>query len=557
MKQGRFQRKILPLIFVLVLIAVSGCRQSTAAETTSATAEAAVYTGALRTDYENALDVTGQLALGILRLEGTENAVTAEQAAQLLPLWKTLQGSTVTTQAERYAVIKQIEALLTSAQIGAITAMQLTEADAQAWFQEQGPAMIAPGGQMPAGGMGFSGQGNVPTMSEEERAAMRERFQNMTEEQLAQLQAQFRQGGGRPTGDGNAWGGSAGAPTGAGSGAASRVSGLLTLAVVNLLTERSGETPGTAVPSAEPRATTAITPTATASATPTATPTPIARVTLVPWRTREAQGTSTPTPSTSTSSATNDTSPVVATASTQPTPQAATAAQATTVIQNALTQKPDTDPGPPLTVEVTTNYAEPNPLLEGGLIYKVAGFIHNPTDATYAVTAVHVTFFDAGGFRGAFYAFPMRPGQRGIQGEWIWHGAMEAETSCGLLGPGESCPFTAEIAGQDMASFLVHPDAEVAEWHEAVSVTLRDIKVADTGTNYLRINGVATNPNPYPIKNIVISGLLLDDHGQMVSMGTGAVPSIVAGGSASFEIYIEKKAYASYQLHARAEQDAK
>ncbi len=562
MKQGGFRYKILPVLFVFVIIVISGCQKTTANPMVTATAETATYTGALRTDYENALDVTGQLALGMLRLEDTANAVTAEQARQLLPLWKTLQGNTTTTQAERYAVVKKIEAQLSDAQIAAITAMQLTEADAQAWLQEQGPAMGAFGGQMPAGGTGMSGQTpaegmgtpgqgqwNGPTMSEEERAAMRERFQNMTEEERAQLQAQFRQGGGRPAGAGNA---PSGAPTGA--DATGRITALLTRAVINVLTERSGST-SVITPSAEAQTAEAVAPTAMASATPTATPTPIARVTLVPWRTREAEVTATPTPTPTTSATAAPNNPSAAAASTQPTMQSTAAAQTTAIIQNALTQKPDTDPGPPLTVEITTNYAEPNPLLEGGLIYKVAGFIHNPTTETYAVIAVHVTFFDAGGFRGAFYAFPMRPGQRGMQGEWIWHGAMEAKTSCGLLGPGEACPFTAEIAAQDMASFLVHPDAKVTEWHEAVSVTLSDVKITDTGTNYLRINGVATNPNPYPVKNVVISGLLLDGNGQMVSMGTGTVPSIAAGASANFEVYVEKQAYTSYQLHVRAEQD--
>jgi hypothetical protein len=227
--------------------------------------------------------------------------------------------------------------------------------------------------------------------------------------------------------------------------------------------------------------------------------------------------------------------------------------QSATQTQGALVQKLDTDPGPPLTIQITTNTSEPNPLLEGGLIYRVGGFVYNPTDETYQVTAVHVTFFDDSGFRGAFYAFPRKAGER-PGGEWIAHGAVEAQVSCEVLGPGESCPFVAEIAGQDMASFLVHPDAKVAEWHESVGVTLSDTKIVDTGVGYVRISGTATNPNVYAVKNVVISALLLDDSGQTMSMGTSVVTSLAAGTSTSFEVYVETKAYTSYELHAGAEQ---
>ncbi|HOU13047.1 MAG TPA: FxLYD domain-containing protein [Anaerolineae bacterium] len=521
--------------FIVIALAATGCKQQqTAAEATDATPEAAVYTGALRADYADALDVTSQLALGVLRLEDTPNAMTAEQAVQALPLWKTLQGATITTQAEKLALTKQLEGMLSAAQVAAVTSMRLTNADAQAWLQEQGPLAGAQGGQMPAGGAGFSGGAAGPTMSEADRAAMRERFENMTAEERANMQAQFGQGGRGATS-----GAPSGAPTGA--GATGRLATFLTRAVVALLTERSGQAPAAVVQPVEATTTSPASPAeSAATATPSATATPVTRITLVPWSTPEPKAT--PTPEASTNA---------------PTAAATAQAQTTAQAQGALVQKTDTDPGPPLTIEITTNYAEPNPLLEGGLIYKIAGFVHNPTDETYQVTAVQVTFFDADGFRGAFYAFPLRPGQRGIQGEWKWHGAMEAEVSCSVLGPGESCPFTAEIAGQNMASFLVHPDAKVAEWHEAVAVTLGDTKIENTGTRYVHISGTATNPNPYPLKNIVISGLLSDANGQTVSMGTGVVTSLAAGASARFDIYVENKAHTSYQVYARAEQDAR
>ena len=295
---------------------------------------------------------------------------------------------------------------------------------------------------MPAAGAAPGGAA-APTMSEEDRAAMRERFQNMTEEERANMQAQFGQGG-----RGAAGGAPSDAARGAPTGAMGGVSTFLTRAVVALLTERSGQATAAVVRPAEETTISPAAPAASAAtATLVATATPVTRITLVPWSTPEPQATPTPNASTvqaasTSSNATTAAATVQTVAQTQTTVQTQPAAQT----QGALVQKADTDPGPPLTIEITTNYAEANPLLEGGLIYKIAGYVHNPTDETYEVTAVQVTFFDADGFRGAFYAFPMRPGQRGIQGEWIWHGAMEAEISCSVLGPGESCPFTAEIA---------------------------------------------------------------------------------------------------------------
>jgi len=545
-KSIRCQYGAVLLVLVLVVIAMTGCDRQSAASATTAAIEAPAYTGVLRADHEDALDVTSQLALGVLRLEDTADAVTSAQAMQALPLWKTVQDSRSMSLAEQLALAKQLEGMLAEAQVTAIAAMRLTEADAQAWIQAQGLAAGVQGGAMPAGRMGAPEQGNAPTMSETDRAAMREQFQNMTEEQRAQMQAQFGQGGGRPADR-------SGAPAGGFDGAMTGVSTMLTRAVVTLLTERSGQVAafappaGAEPPSVEEPVVSAATATPDAKATPTA----VTRITLVPWSTPEPKVTPTPDASV-TQAASTSTSAPVSTADLPPSvPPGGGEVRA-----GALAQKPDTDPGPPLTVEITTNTSEPNPLLEGGSIYRIGGFVYNPTDETYQVTAVQVTFFDADGFRGAFYAFPMTGGRGRPGGEWIAHGAMEAQISCAVLGPGESCPFVAEIAGQNMTSFLVHPDAKVAEWHESVGVTLSDAKIADTGTSYVRISGVATNPNVYPIKNVVISALLLDDSGQTVSMGTGVVIFLEAGASTNFEVYVAKNAYTSYQLHARAEQAA-
>jgi hypothetical protein len=87
------------------------------------------------------------LALGTLKLEGTANAVTAEQAKALLPLWQAivaLSGTSTTAEAELTAVQNQIVEALQPAQLQAIGALQLTTADLNAFYAEKGIVMPTP-----------------------------------------------------------------------------------------------------------------------------------------------------------------------------------------------------------------------------------------------------------------------------------------------------------------------------------------------------------------------------------------------------------------------------
>lgn len=86
----------------------------------------------LSTSYADALPAAGQLAAGTLKLEGSAQAVTAEQAGQLLPLWQGLQSlltSSTSSDQEIQGVVAQIESSMTSAQIQTIAAMKLTQTD--------------------------------------------------------------------------------------------------------------------------------------------------------------------------------------------------------------------------------------------------------------------------------------------------------------------------------------------------------------------------------------------------------------------------------------------
>jgi len=91
--------------------------------------------------YENAISVEAQLVVGSLSLEETDLAITSEQAAILLPFWKayrSLLQSDTTAEAEVDAVIDQIQESMTSEQIEAIAAMELTQDDVPILIQELG-----------------------------------------------------------------------------------------------------------------------------------------------------------------------------------------------------------------------------------------------------------------------------------------------------------------------------------------------------------------------------------------------------------------------------------
>jgi hypothetical protein len=128
------------------------------------------------------LPAATQLIVGTLKLEDSAQAVTAEQAQQLLPLWQTmlvLENSDTAADQEKEALVAQIQETMTAGQIQSIQAMNLTRADMASLIQQQGPVMSSsqnsngdnsergsfprdefPGGGMPPGGMpggGFPG----------------------------------------------------------------------------------------------------------------------------------------------------------------------------------------------------------------------------------------------------------------------------------------------------------------------------------------------------------------------------------------------------------------
>ena len=96
--------------------------------------------------------IDSKLAIGLLKLEGTNLAVTPAEAKNLLPLWqalKSLSSSTTTAPEEVSAVFQQIQDTLTPEQVAAVKQMALSQADLQALEKSLG---IQPGE-----GFGFGG----------------------------------------------------------------------------------------------------------------------------------------------------------------------------------------------------------------------------------------------------------------------------------------------------------------------------------------------------------------------------------------------------------------
>jgi hypothetical protein len=106
-----------------------------------------------------------KLAIGTLNLEGTPQAVDPALAAKLIPLWQLLvqlDGSASTAPQEIQAVVDQIRATMSSAQVQAIDNMNISAADAIIGSRGQGQSNGAgsrTGGTASGGGGGFGNAG--------------------------------------------------------------------------------------------------------------------------------------------------------------------------------------------------------------------------------------------------------------------------------------------------------------------------------------------------------------------------------------------------------------
>jgi hypothetical protein len=161
--------------------------------------------------------------------------------------------------------------------------------------------------------------------------------------------------------------------------------------------------------------------------------------------------------------------------------------------------------------------------------------MRNDGSETYEAIGIVATFFDEDGFR---------------------HGPLEARVPFLLLAPGETTPFSVELAARRVVSFLLHPQGRPTG-RESAPVELRNLNLAYDSTESVRMTGRAVNPNPFKVKNVALGGVLLDAGGEIVSLGSAFVleEDILPDASVGFDLRVKRVPFVRYRIYAQAERD--
>jgi len=164
-----FKKTAIISIFLALVVILSACSSATSASSSSQSQQI----------NPSSLTLQEKLGLGILKLDGTSQAVTASQASTLLPLWKavkSLSASDITSPAEMTALYQQIEDSLTSAQVQAIKNLNLTQSELTYMIEQQSTGIgtssssssssASSSVQSQAGGFGLDGGGDLGSTSD-------------------------------------------------------------------------------------------------------------------------------------------------------------------------------------------------------------------------------------------------------------------------------------------------------------------------------------------------------------------------------------------------------
>jgi hypothetical protein len=173
------KKNLLIPVIILITAILTGC--SAAAIPSQATSTATGST-------VSALSAT-LLAAGSLKLQDTDNAITFDQASELLPLWmayEEVNNSDTSSSQESDALVAQITSAMTSEQIAAIQAMNLTTAQIEALTSsttsqtsaidsssssQTAPAGVPSDGGMMGGDMVGAGSSSAPAMASSANSA--------------------------------------------------------------------------------------------------------------------------------------------------------------------------------------------------------------------------------------------------------------------------------------------------------------------------------------------------------------------------------------------------
>lgn len=113
----------------------------------------------------DSLPIATQLLIGTMKLDGMEQDVTAEKAAELLPLWQVyseLLTSDIAAQEEIDGLVEQIQETMTDKQMQVIEDMALTQQDVIAAMQESGGGMNQASQSRSSSSSGSSSGGFAP-----------------------------------------------------------------------------------------------------------------------------------------------------------------------------------------------------------------------------------------------------------------------------------------------------------------------------------------------------------------------------------------------------------
>ena len=164
------KKNIIITMFIVVAVILAACGNSGIDTNPGSSFDPTQENGSVRE-----IPLSSKLAIGTLKLEDTEFAVGSGQASDLLPLWQVLRSLTEsdsTSQEEVNALVEQIQETMTSDQLAAIDAMDLTGENFFAIMQEMDiltqisndgtdrPSGGFPGGGRPDGGVPGGGPGD-------------------------------------------------------------------------------------------------------------------------------------------------------------------------------------------------------------------------------------------------------------------------------------------------------------------------------------------------------------------------------------------------------------
>jgi hypothetical protein len=138
---------MIPLILILALTACSA-QQATPAAQDAQASQNGQGTGTGTGGFGGGNTIEFRIPYGLLKLEGSDNAITPAEAKVLLPLFQQIQslsssnsgGGTPTSPQDIQKVYAQIQQALTSDQLGSIQNMTMSQDDISALAQSLGVA---------------------------------------------------------------------------------------------------------------------------------------------------------------------------------------------------------------------------------------------------------------------------------------------------------------------------------------------------------------------------------------------------------------------------------